>query len=125
MKTKFAAVGDAIIQRHMPSGGYPGFEAVHSIIQDADASIFNLETTVHKYESYGSQYSGGGYFCSDPSILKDLKEFGFSATTFANNHTMDYSLWRVNQNIRLRECSRDSFSWCWQEHAGGCSAGLL
>lgn len=91
MKTKFAAVGDAIIQRHMPSGGYPGFEAVQSIIQGADASIFNLETTVHKYESYGSQYSGGGYFCSDPSILKDLKEFGFSATTFANNHTMDYS----------------------------------
>ncbi|WP_173021256.1 CapA family protein [Secundilactobacillus folii] len=91
MKTTFVAVGDAIIQRNMPRGGYPGFNKVQAICQGADASQFNLETTVHKYESYGSQYSGGGYFCANPSVLDDLKKFGFNMTAFANNHTMDYS----------------------------------
>lgn len=56
-----------------------------------DTRFFNLETTLHNYESYGSQYSGGGYLCEPPAVLQDIKNFGFNITSFANNHTLDYS----------------------------------
>ncbi|WEV58210.1 CapA family protein [Ligilactobacillus acidipiscis] len=91
MKMSFTAVGDAIIQRHMPFGGYPGFKPVQQFLAKGDTRFFNLETTLHHYESYGSQYSGGGYLCGPPEVLQDIKKFGFNVASFANNHTLDYS----------------------------------
>lgn len=91
MEMSFTAVGDAIIQRHMPKGGYPGFKKVQEFLSKGDTRFFNLETTLHNYESYGSQYSGGGYLCGPPTVLQDIKNFGFNMTSFANNHTLDYS----------------------------------
>ena len=91
MKMSFTPVGDAIIQRHQPAGGYPGFQSVHDFLTQGDTRFFNLETTLHHYESYGSQYSGGGYLCGPPEVLQDIKKFGFNVSSFANNHTLDYS----------------------------------
>ena len=91
MKMTFTAAGDAIIQRHIPQGGYPGFDKFKELLSQGDTRFFNLETTLHHYESYGSQYSGGGYLCGPPEVLEDVKKLGFNVTSFANNHTLDYS----------------------------------
>lgn len=84
------AAGDAMVFRRLP-GAYPGFEALRKFISRGDFRFFNLETTVHNFESYGAALSGGSWFCSQPEILEDAKKFGFNILTTANNHAMDYS----------------------------------
>lgn len=90
-KMKFTAAGDMLIQRRLPEGNYEGFEVLRDFILQGDMRFFNLETTLHYYESYGSQYSGGSWLCMDPAVLEDARLFGFNITSFANNHTMDFS----------------------------------
>ena len=89
---KFAAVGDALIQRRIPAG-YPGFDAVREWVEQAQVRYFNLETTVFRETEglWGSSLNGGSYLRADPEILEDCKRYGFNLTSFCNNHTMDYS----------------------------------
>ena len=71
-KMSFTAAGDMLVQRRLPEE-YPGFAEIAAEIQKGDMRFFNLETTVHNYESYGSQYNGGSYLCAPPEILDDVK----------------------------------------------------
>lgn len=96
----FTAVGDALIERHLPQGGYSGFKQIKDILNKGDTRFFNLETTLHNFESFASEYSGGGWLCSPPSVLNDLKAFGFNITAWANNHTMDYSYGGLKKTLQ-------------------------
>ncbi len=88
---KFTAAGDAIIQRRIQKD-FEGYEELSPYIKEADASFFNLETTLnYEGECYGSQFSGGTYIRTNPEVLSDLMEFGFNLTSFNNNHAMDFS----------------------------------
>lgn len=87
---KFTAAGDALIQRRIPSD-YEGFSEIVSEIEKGDMRFFNLETTIHRYETYGNVNSGGSWLCAAPEMLQDMKRFGFNITTSANNHTMDFA----------------------------------
>ena len=46
-KMSFAAAGDMLIQRLIPTT-YDGFDKVSEHIKRADAKFFNLETTIHR-----------------------------------------------------------------------------
>ena len=87
---RLTAAGDAMIFRHLP-GEYPGFQALREYINRGDFRFVNLETTVHRFETFGAAVSGGSWFCAPPEVLEDLKQFGFNAVSTANNHAMDYS----------------------------------
>lgn len=89
-KMTFTAAGDMLVQKLLP-GEYEGFKEIADEIGRGEMRFFNLEPTVHNYESYASQYSGGSWLCAPPEALGDAKRFGFNITTFANNHTMDFS----------------------------------
>lgn len=88
---KYAAVGDALILRHIPET-YPGFEEVRDWISQAQAKFFNLETTLHREgECFGFSSNGGSFLRSDPEVLNDCKRYGFNMTSFCNNHAMDFA----------------------------------
>ncbi len=87
---KMTAAGDAMIFRRLP-GAYPGFEDVRDFIARGDMRFCNLETTVHRYETFAAAVSGGSWFCAPPEVLEDMRAFGFNALSAANNHAMDYS----------------------------------
>ena len=88
---KFAAAGDAIIQRRIQKD-FEGYEELTPYIESADASFFNLETTLnYEGECCASQFSGGTYIRTNPEVLSDLMKFGFNVTSFNNNHAMDFS----------------------------------
>ena len=87
---KCTAAGDAMIFHRLP-GSYEGFEALRQFLMRGDFRFVNLETTVHRFESYGAAESGGSWFCSDPVVLESIRAFGFNMLTTANNHAMDYS----------------------------------
>lgn len=90
MITRCTAAGDMLIQRRLP-GHYEGFEELREYIKKGDFRFFNLETTIHRHETYGSQYNGGSYLAIEPRVLDDVKEFGFNVLSPNNNHSMDYS----------------------------------
>lgn len=79
-----------MVFRRLP-GNYAGFEALRAFIGQGDFRFFNLETTIHNFETFGAAQSGGSWFCSPPEVLEDAKQFGFNVLTPANNHAMDYS----------------------------------
>ena len=88
-KMSFAAAGDMLIQRIIPTS-YEGFDGVSAHIKRADASFFNLETTIHRGGYYGNQFNGGSNLRADPKVLDIAREFGFNMLSFANNHTFDF-----------------------------------
>lgn len=64
------------------------WEDVSELIQSADYSIFNLETSV---SLRGKDTKPSGYgFRSEPSTLEGLKNAGIDMVSLANNHVMDY-----------------------------------
>ena len=63
------------------------FELINDILQNADYTIGNLETTVGKYGN--KSYSGYPLFNSPTQILDTLKTAGFDMLTLANNHMLD------------------------------------
>lgn len=98
-RMKFTAVGDMLVQRRLP-GEYEGFRRIADEIAKGDMRFVNLETTIHNYESYASQYSGGSWLCASPETLNDVEKFGFNCLSFANNHTMDYSYGGLEATLR-------------------------
>ena len=87
---KFTAAGDVIIQRRIHAD-FEGFDELRPFIEKGDARFFNLETTLNREgEARASQYSGGTYLRTDPSVLDDVKKFGFNMTSFNNNHAGDF-----------------------------------
>ena len=88
---KFAAAGDAIIGRVIQDG-YAGYEEIAPYIKEADASFFNLETTLNEPgECCAAQQSGGTYIRTSAKVLPGLRRLGFNMTSFNNNHALDFS----------------------------------
>lgn len=87
---KITAVGDCAVQKVIPRF-YDGFENVRDYIMQGDVRFFNLETTVCE-DCYPARHSGGTWLRTEKEVLFGLKEYGFNATTPANNHCMDYSM---------------------------------
>lgn len=89
---KLVAAGDAIIGRRIQPD-FKGYDELCPYIKDADASFFNLETTLNEEgECCSAQQSGGTYLRTSPRVLPDLEKFGFNMTSFNNNHAFDFSL---------------------------------
>lgn len=102
---KFAAVGDMLIQRRLPSD-YEGFAQIKEWIGEADAKYFNLETTINREgECYGNVAHGGSYLRANPETLDDCKRFGFNMTTWCNNHSLDYCTEGVSRTWDYVEAS--------------------
>lgn len=101
MTVKCIAAGDMLVQRRLP-GAYEGFDELSSYIRKGDFRFFNLETTLHRHECFGSQYNGGSYLAADPNTISDIRAFGFNILSPNNNHSMDYSyegLLKTRENL--------------------------
>ena len=88
---KFAAAGDAIIGRVIQPD-FKGYDEISPYLEAADASFFNLETTLNEPgECCAAQQSGGTYIRTSKRVLPSLRRFGFNMTSFNNNHALDFS----------------------------------
>ncbi len=88
---KFAAAGDAIIGRKIQPD-FEGYAEICPHLEWADASFFNLETTLNEPgECFAAQQSGGTYIRTTKGVLPGLRRFGFNMTSFNNNHALDFS----------------------------------
>lgn len=81
--------GDSFIARNLPEQDQASAE-LRQWFQQADVRFTNLEITTHKGGASPAPFSGGTWAMADPSVLDDLKAYGFNLVNWANNHTMDY-----------------------------------
>ncbi|WP_019153535.1 CapA family protein [Robertmurraya massiliosenegalensis] len=86
-----AATGDSFITRRLPDEDYNS-KVISDVLMKADVRFTNLEVTVHDFEGYPSAESGGAWAVSHPSVLHDLKKYGFNLLAWATNHTLDFSI---------------------------------
>lgn len=99
---KFAAAGDILIMKHLPEE-YEGLKPIRQFLNQAEVRMANLETTITDGTCYASAYSGGTWLTAKPSLLEDVKKYGFNMLGVANNHTMDYSyegLFQTEKELR-------------------------
>ncbi|MBQ3866117.1 MAG: CapA family protein, partial [Clostridia bacterium] len=94
------AVGDVILNRGLPEGGYPGFETVRDFIARGQARIGNLETTVTELDTFAGCHSGGMWHTTSPRTLRQIASFGFNLMSFANNHTLDFGHNGILETLR-------------------------
>ncbi|UOQ50488.1 CapA family protein [Gracilibacillus caseinilyticus] len=83
------ATGDSFIARRIPENDQRA-KSIKDWISGADVRFTNLEITTHQKEGYPSPFSGGTWAMAEPSVLDDLKYYGFNLYNWATNHTMDY-----------------------------------
>lgn len=102
-KVTFVATGDSFITRHISEDGYDGFEKLRKLIRDHDVRFANLEMTFHRCEGSPAAASGGTWAMTDPSMLDDMRRFGFNLYNTANNHSGDFGEGGVTATIRHLE----------------------
>jgi len=92
-----AAVGDCIISRPLSQnlGRDPAFAGVVDILQRADVTFGNLETTILDIRNF----RGHPFVPMDdwpvlavPAVATDLRAMGFDVMSRANNHAMDWGI---------------------------------
>jgi len=94
---KLAAVGDCIISRPLYSQmqSDESFSKVIQILQESDATVGNLETTIlelRNFKGYPYSWVGDWTLISEPQVAKDLATMGFDLFSRANNHVMDWGI---------------------------------
>lgn len=87
----FVATGDSFITRRLPSADNEEFQKLKEIINQGEFRFTNFEVTAHHFEGFPSAVSGGTWAIAEPTVLQDIKNYGFNALAWANNHTLDYS----------------------------------
>ncbi len=101
----FVAVGDCIISRPMSQYAEreTEFAAVVKILQQADATYGNMETTILDLRAFrGYPYSGPDdvTLVADPGVAKDLAKMGFDLVSRANNHALDWGVEGMRETSR-------------------------
>lgn len=72
------------------------FEDIRPLLQTADLSVANLETTLP-----GQSYTGYPAFGSPDQLVKTIRTAGFNCLTTANNHSFDKGFWGIQRTIQV------------------------
>ncbi len=104
-KLKLTAGGDALIIKRLPKD-YDDFKAIKFFIEQGDARVVNLETTITDGHCYGNATSGGTWLSANEHVLDDLLDYGFNLFSIGNNHALDYGyegLRQTEEALRKRD----------------------
>ncbi len=82
--------GDFMLGRRLSNFREPAYLALVEKVRSADLAFANLETTVRHTHEGNPTISPGTYMTTTPHLLDDLKWFGVSMVSCANNHAFDY-----------------------------------
>jgi poly-gamma-glutamate capsule biosynthesis protein CapA/YwtB (metallophosphatase superfamily) len=84
--------GDAMPARHLSPFDEPDFLALAQLFRDADVGFANLETTVRETDEGTPIVTQGTPMSTPPALLDELKWFGVSLMSCANNHATDWGV---------------------------------
>ncbi|MBI4524961.1 MAG: CapA family protein [Deltaproteobacteria bacterium] len=82
--------GDAMLTRRLSPFREERYLELLKILQNADATFTNLETTVGNRDEGTPSISHGTVMSTDPRLIHDLKGIGINIVSCANNHVFNY-----------------------------------
>ncbi|HEY7166647.1 MAG TPA: CapA family protein [Candidatus Binatia bacterium] len=85
-----ALCGDIMPSRRLAVFREPEFLALREILRDADARFANLESLVVRYGEGTPAIRTGTHMVTEPTLLDDLKWFGFNMLSCANSHSLNF-----------------------------------
>lgn len=94
---KICATGDSMLISKFPNSY--DFNALFKTINDCDAKITNLESSITNFDCFASTFCGGQWVTTSPSCFDDLLKYGFNLIGCSNNHLMDYSYDGIKSTI--------------------------
>lgn len=80
--------GQSLIRHDVRQISDEGFAAIKKLIQKADVSFTNLETTILGRHG-GGPLKGSHFLCAPAVVLDSLKDIGFNVLALSNNHAFD------------------------------------
>jgi poly-gamma-glutamate synthesis protein (capsule biosynthesis protein) len=83
------ASGDSFITRRTVPG--EALRRLADIVRSAEARFTNFEVLTPCGEGFPNAVSGGTWANAPAGVVDDLAALGFNLTSWANNHTLDYS----------------------------------
>jgi poly-gamma-glutamate synthesis protein (capsule biosynthesis protein) len=97
---RLAATGDAMVARELTpyEGVSRRFDNLLKYLRDTDATIINLESSVHTFDNPPADVSGT-VMHTPPKVLDDLIEMGCNLVSTANNHMYDYGEGGIESTI--------------------------
>ncbi|MEZ4522868.1 MAG: CapA family protein [Thermomicrobiales bacterium] len=84
------ATGDSLITARLPEYPDDSFKQLSDLVKSCDVAFTNMEMVLSNYEGSPVVESGGGNLSAHPDVARDLMQYGFNLTAFANNHTLNY-----------------------------------
>lgn len=98
---ELVATGDSLICERISIFNEPGFLKVREIVQGADVSFTNFETTIPNRRGFPRHKKDPTIWMASPSyVLDELKWMGFALYSLANNHAMDYGEGGLLESLR-------------------------
>lgn len=85
-----ALVGDAMIARALRPHQEPDFLGLAQVLQSADVTFANLETTVREVHEGWANFTQGTPMTTAPELVDELRWMGVDLVSLANNHSTDY-----------------------------------
>lgn len=82
--------GDTMLTRRLSVYSERRFTALAEIFRESDAGFVNLEGSVRRWDEGVPGITRGTFMTTPPELLEDLKWFGVSMVSCANNHAFDY-----------------------------------
>jgi poly-gamma-glutamate capsule biosynthesis protein CapA/YwtB (metallophosphatase superfamily) len=87
-------VGNTYLEHPMSVNKEPGFLKLLELMRGSDATVANMECTIHDGTDWpafgGGMGWAGTYMPAPPSMIDELKLLGIDAIYAANNHTPDF-----------------------------------
>jgi hypothetical protein len=83
------ATGDSFITRRMAATDQ--HRRISDILHSAEVRFTNFEMLTPSGQGFPNAVSGGTWANAPPGVIGDLVAMGFNLTSWANNHTLDYS----------------------------------
>ena len=97
-QASLAICGDIMPSRRLAVHTEPEFLALREILRSADGCFANLESMVVHYGEGTPAIRIGTHMVTEPSLLEDLKWFGFSLLSCANSHSLNFG----EEGLRLQ-----------------------
>lgn len=98
--------GDVMLSRRLDVFDEPDYLALMQHCRSADLAFANLETVIRNLDEGVPNFTQGTPMSTSPHLLDDLKSFGFSIVSSANNHATDYGTSGVEAALRHLKAAR-------------------
>lgn len=105
-RIRMVLAGDVMPSRPLTMFQEPEYLALRDLLQGADYTFANLETTVRRPDEGAPIFTRGTPMSTPPELLDDVRWLGVDVVSCANNHATDYGIEGMMASVRHLRAAR-------------------